>query len=130
VCILLIDDDFDDRELFREAVTAIDPGLRCVTSNGGEDAMKELRSGEIPKPNVIFLDLGMPKQNGFECLLNLKTDRQLRGIPVIIYTCSNFERDVRLTLELGASNFITKPLIFKKICVAIGFFLRLHNIVK
>jgi CheY-like chemotaxis protein len=128
VGLLLIDDDSEDREIFRLAVLEINPRLQCTSIMGAEDALDGLRSLAITRPQLIFLDLRMPKMDGFECLLELKADRKLRAIPVIIYAHSDLRNDIRLSLEMGASNYITKPLVFKKICTAVGFFVGLHNL--
>jgi CheY-like chemotaxis protein len=126
--ILLIDDDAEDRDLFCQAVTEISPTLKFTVSKSAEDAFEEIRSSKIAKPELIFLDLCMPKVDGFQCLLNLKTNKHLSSIPVVIYAASNLLTDISLSLELGASNYITKPLTIQKIGGAIQFFLRLHNI--
>jgi CheY-like chemotaxis protein len=105
----MVDDDDDDAFLFQEVLHQINPGIsfRCVRN--GKSALELLRSGDISLPHVIFLDLNMPRMDGHECLSELKKDEQLQSIPVIIYTTSSYQNDVRNTLQNGALSFITKP---------------------
>jgi CheY-like chemotaxis protein len=76
VGILLIDDDAEDRNLFCEAVLKISSTLKFTVSKSSEDAFEGIRSSKIAKPHLIFLDLRMPKIDGFQCLVDLKTNRQ------------------------------------------------------
>jgi CheY-like chemotaxis protein len=124
----LIDDDSEDRALFSEAVSEISSTLKFTVSKSAGDAFEGIQSSKIAIPDLIFLDLNMPKMDGFECLIALKTNRLLSGIPVVIYAASGLLRDIALSMELGASNYITKPLTYPKIRGAIKFFLTLHKL--
>ena len=90
--VLIIDDDEDDRDLFCIAVHEIEPRINCIMARNGEEALQGLRL-EYPKPHIIFLDLNMPRINGIQCLRELKKDRELQDIPVVIYTASNLDED-------------------------------------
>jgi CheY-like chemotaxis protein len=114
--VLIVDDDEDDRELFCAAVHEIDSKIDCIMARNGEEALRGLRMASIPKPNLIFLDLNMPRVNGVQCLKELKKDHALRDIPVIIYTTSKLQEDKELTSSLGAVGFITKPSCFQHLC--------------
>src|SRR5688572_3496226 len=113
--VLIIDDDEDDRALFCDAVHEINPSIHCLTAQNGEEALDGLRSFRLPRPDVIFLDLNMPRLNGMDCLTELKNDTSLRDIPTVIYSTSCFERDITMAMESGAENFIIKPLYFKEL---------------
>lgn len=106
---LLTDDDKDDRELFSEALAAIDPGIVCHGAENGRDALRILDTPGQPKPDIIFLDINMPVMNGWELLHALKKDQSRNDIPVIIYTTSSEERDRQIAKDLGALCFVTKP---------------------
>jgi CheY-like chemotaxis protein len=106
---LLIDDDADDRALFGEALQEIDPALICYTAASGPAALIQLASGEIEMPHIIFLDLNMPKVNGWKCLSLLSEEEKFKKIPVILYSTAS---PVEETYHLEGPNllcFYTKP---------------------
>lgn len=116
ICVLIVDDDEDDRNLFCEALNYINPFMTCINARNGEEALRGLKLEHFPKPDLIFLDLNMPRLNGIECLKELKNDIALRSIPVIIFTTSKAYLDKELALNFGAADFITKPSSFKTLC--------------
>ena len=107
--ILIADDDADDKELFIEAVKEIDPYIECITAKDGLHALELLRDVTCSPPDLIFLDLRMPRFSGKKCLLEIKKDERLRHIPVIIYTTSREVTESVELKELGAVHFISKP---------------------
>ena len=115
VTFLLVDDDPDDCDFFREAVREIDSTSVCFTAENGEDALVKLRKGLKKLPDFIFLDLNMPRMDGKHCLAELKKDPKLENIPVIIYTTSSAPEDKEETRTLGASYFLTKPSDYQKL---------------
>lgn len=110
---LIVDDDSDDTDLFAEAVTAVEPETVCYRAGDGVDALEQLCSSNIDEPDIIFLDLNMPNMNGWECLNRLKSDVQLKDIPVIVHTTSTSTQDRKMAMQLGAICFFTKPDDFK-----------------
>lgn len=91
--------------------------IYCVTD--GEDLMdylyrrgKYAPPGEAPRPGLILLDLNMPKKDGREALRELKSDPDLRHIPIVVLTTSKAEEDIYRSYESGASSFISKPVTF------------------
>lgn len=114
--VLIVDDDEDDRDLFCVAVHEVESSINCIIARNGEEALCGLRSNDFPKPDLIFLDLNMPRVNGVQCLREIKKDRNLRNIPVVIYTTSKLKEDQEITKKLGAAHFITKPSSFKELC--------------
>jgi CheY-like chemotaxis protein len=107
--VLIADDDPDDIEMFIEALQEIDNNICCVSAGNGYDALQLLNVVNMPKPDVIFLDLNMPKLNGRQCLVKLKQQERLADIPVIIFTTSKLDDDNEEMRRLGAVDFITKP---------------------
>ena len=112
---LLTDDDKDDRELFFEALAAIDPHIICEGAEHGREALLRLTKDDISKPDIIFLDINMPVMNGWELLHTIKKHTSFRDIPVIIYTTSSEERDKMIARDLGALCFVTKPDEFRRV---------------
>jgi CheY-like chemotaxis protein len=117
----IVDDDIDDQELFIEAVNEVDNSIQCLSASNCEEALDLLKSGNIVLPDMIFLDLNMPRLNGKQCLAELKKQANLRDIPVIIYSTSSEKRDIEETTRLGAAHFLTKPNKFEELCKAITF---------
>ncbi|WP_145714619.1 response regulator [Chitinophaga japonensis] len=105
---LLIDDDTDDTFLFNEVLQQVNPAVTFRSAANGQEALDTLKS-TAALPDVIFLDLNMPRMDGRQCLSALKQDHRLKHIPVIIYTTSSHPLDIAQTLQNGAACFITKP---------------------
>ncbi len=108
--ILLADDDPDDRILIREAMEEgrLPHTLNCVED--GEQLLQRLRDGDHqPPPDLILLDLNMPRKDGREALREIKSDPRLRRIPVVVLTTSESDDDIHRTYDLGANSFIVKP---------------------
>src|SRR5687768_14961993 len=99
---LLVDDDPDDTLLFKEVLHEVNSSVGFASAANGKAALSLLRSGTIPLPQIIFLDLNMPLMNGKECLMEIKQDPELMHIPVIIYTTSSQSRDIEETMMGGA----------------------------
>ena len=118
----MADDDEDDCMLAREALieSRLANDLLCVQD--GEELMNYLyRRGRYadlsnsPRPGLILLDLNMPRKDGREALTEIKTDPNLRHIPVIVLTTSQAEEDIYRSYNLGANSFITKPVTFESL---------------
>jgi CheY-like chemotaxis protein len=112
----IVDDDIDDQELFVEAVSEVDNSIACISVSNGEEALDVLRNRKIELPDIIFLDLNMPRLSGKQCLAELKREKHLKDIPVIIYSTSSERRDIEETTRLGAAHFLTKPNKFDELC--------------
>ncbi|GAB3554336.1 response regulator [Spirosoma fluminis] len=107
----LIDDDEDDQEIFALALKRVSSSISCAFADDGNDAIRRLQQDETFVPSYIFLDLNMPGMNGKQCLRELKKINRLQYTPIIIYSTSSEIRDVQETRQLGASGFITKPVL-------------------
>jgi len=119
ITILLADDDIDDQQMAIEALqeSRVANDLHCVED--GEELLDYLyRRGKYadpkdsPRPGLILLDLNMPRLDGREALKEIKSDSDLRRIPVVVLTTSQAEEDIFRTYDLGVNSFITKPVSF------------------
>lgn len=116
--ILIADDDKDDQQFFSMALEALNIPIRLTTVVDGEKLMAYLSENMEQLPDVIFLDLNMPRKNGFECLLEIKLNQKLNQVPVIIFSTSFEQEMVNMLYKNGAKYYIRKPsefLQFKKI---------------
>ena len=113
--ILLADDDKDDRFFFEMALDALTITTKLATVVDGEKLMVYLSDNVRQLPDVLFLDLNMPRKNGFECLSEIKGSKTLKQLPVIIFSTS-FEQEVVNLLYLnGAHYFMRKPAEFSQL---------------
>ena len=116
--ILLADDDTDDCLFFKEALKGFSIETNLTFVNDGEELMKYLTDKKNELPSVLFLDLNMPRKNGFECLLEIKLNKKLTELPVIVYSTSLEQQSVNQLYKNGAHFFIRKPSqfpLFKKV---------------
>ncbi len=124
--ILMVDDDADDCTLVREALVEIGAvhDLRCA--GDGEELFEYLeRRGRFaarataPRPDLILLDLQMPRKNGRESLRQLKSEPAWRRIPVVVLTTSTAPGDVNYAYEMGVNSYVTKPTTFRTLVDAV-----------
>ncbi len=113
VVILLVEDNPGDARLTMEALKEGSfPSRLCIATDGVE-ALEFLRRegphAEAPRPGLVLLDLNLPKKDGLQVLREMKTDPELRRIPVVILTTSQAERDVASSYENHANCYVTKP---------------------
>lgn len=117
--VIIVDDDVDDQELFIEAVGEVDGSIECVSVSNCEEALVMLKTRKV-NPDMIFLDLNMPRLSGKQCLAEIKRESHLKDIPIVIYTTSSEKRDIDETARLGATHFLTKPNKFEELCRAVS----------
>ena len=120
--VLCIDDDPDDTEFFCEAIKAINPEALCLMANDGLTALKMLRTE--PAPNIIFLDINMPRMSGREVLIQIKKNYKWSQIPTIIYSTAIIPRDADDYKKLGALDVVKKLAKFKDLCNALQVILK------
>lgn len=117
--VLMADDDEDDRLLMQDAFrrNKFERALHFVED--GEQLLDYLRRrgpwADAPRPDLILLDLNMPRKDGREALREIKADPELRSIPVVVMTTSRAEADVQGSYEAGANSFIAKPANFESL---------------
>ena len=114
--VLLVEDDPGDVMLVREAFEDKKVGNRLSVVGDGVEAMaflrREGRFADAPRPDIILLDLNLPRKNGREVLAEIKGDPDLSLIPVIVLTTSEAEEDIVRSYQLHANAYITKPVDF------------------
>lgn len=107
--LLLADDDEDDCLFFEDALAELPIAIHLTTVHDGEQLMQRLTKKPEPLPHALFLDLNMPRKNGYDCLVDIKSDESLKPIPVIILS-TYFDQVVADGLyESGALCCIRKP---------------------
>jgi CheY-like chemotaxis protein len=112
--VLLADDDIDDCIFFKEALEELLISTSLTTVNDGEQLMQLLTNETNELPHILFLDLNMPRKNGFECLSEIKQNKKLKDLPVIIFSTSFEKEVVNLLYKSGAQFFIRKPSEFSQ----------------
>lgn len=116
--LLMADDDADDRQMTKEALEE----SRVLNDIGfvedGEQLLDYLHhrgkyAASSPRPDLILLDLNMPRKDGREALAEIKRDPALRQIPIVVLTTSKAEEDIFRTYDLGVNSYVTKPVTFR-----------------
>jgi CheY-like chemotaxis protein len=110
--ILVADDDNDDIALLKYAFNEAEiRNPLCFVGNGEEllTFLKKAGTGEVTMPCLVLLDLNMPKVSGHEALKQIKENPELRGIPILVFSTSDFEDDIKLVYKMGAASYIVKP---------------------
>ncbi len=119
VVFLMADDDPDDRLLIKEAfqeslisnsIYFVEDGVELMNYLRKQD--KYAHPADAPLPDLILLDLNMPRMDGREALALIKSDPHLRYIPVVVLTTSKAEEDIMRSYDIGAASYITKPVTF------------------
>lgn len=106
--VLFVDDDEDDIFIVQEIIKTSSIDAACIFLKNGREVLSHLRNGNH-LPDLIVMDLHMPKMDGYSCLGHLKSDDNFKEIPVIIYSTSSSPVEAASCAALGATSFITKP---------------------
>jgi CheY-like chemotaxis protein len=114
--VLLVEDDPGDALMIREALETYAPETDIAAVVDGVDALRYLRREDefagTPRPDLVLLDLNMPRKDGREVLAEVKADRDLCTIPVVVLTTSSAAHDIRHSYQLHANAYVTKPADF------------------
>ncbi|RFS17996.1 response regulator [Emticicia sp. C21] len=106
--VLLAEDDEDDQFFFSDALAELPFPTELTIASNGKDAVEKLTQAES-KPDIIFLDLNMPKMNGKDCLKFIRMDKTFCSIPCIILSTSSAHTEIEETYHAGANLYILKP---------------------
>ena len=107
--LMIVEDDADNYKFTKEALKESCPNVEHLWVKDGEEALAYLADQNNLKPSIIFLDLNMPKIDGFECLKEIRASEKLKPVPVIILTNSNNPADAVRAYRAGANSFVSKP---------------------
>ncbi len=113
--ILLAEDDLDDCNFFKLALETMLLSFHLTTVHDGEHLMKYLSENSEHLPDIIFLDINMPRKNGLECLAEIKVNEKLKNIPVVMISTSTDKDKIKNSFDTGASIYIRKPGAFEKL---------------
>lgn len=116
--ILFVEDDAIEVMMFVRVLQKIGSNHRLIEARNGEEALAVLNTKEVI-PDIILLDLNMPKLNGIEFLKIVKSNDLTKHIPVIIFTTSNNHRDITTCYKIGISGYIIKPLKYEDYLVLV-----------
>ena len=121
--ILLADDSPGDVRLLQEALRSGATGSQVSVARDGVEALEFLRASALP-PDLVLLDLNMPRKSGLEVLSEMKQDPSLRRIPVVMLSTSGLESDVARAYDLHANCYVTKPQDFEEFTALIDGLMR------
>ena len=113
--ILLADDDKDDGILFKDVLEELPLSTRLTTVFNGEQLMQLLNETKEQLPDILFLDLNMPRRNGFDCLSEIRQTEKLKSLSVVIFSTSFESEVVNLLYKNGAQYYIRKPNSFAQL---------------
>ena len=123
--ILLADDDEDDLFMFQEALKEIGAPTSLITASDGEQLMEALNELKDNLPDVLFLDLNMPRKNGFQCLAEIRQNEKFSTLRTIILSTSYEEDVIESLFRNGADHYIRKPTEFNELKMIIERVLRI-----
>ena len=113
--VLLADDDIDDYTFFKTALNELPVSTNLRAVKDGQQLMELLCDETYDVPNVLFLDINMPRKNGFECLSEIKGNERLKNLPVIMFSTSNSRDNMSSAFRNGAHVYIRKPANFEQL---------------
>jgi CheY-like chemotaxis protein len=113
--ILLAEDDQDDCYFFEKALKELATPALLTTVSDGDQLMNYLSVNSDHLPNVLFLDLNMPRKNGFDCLSEIKQNSKLKNLPLVILSTSNSTDAINKVFRSGAHIYIRKPADFNQL---------------
>ena len=125
--LLLADDDIDDCDFFRDALDEINDTVSLTVVNNGVELMDFLTAQKDTYPDLLFLDLNMPKKSGMECIAEIKASNHLSAIPIIVFSTSLDKSVVDKMFDLGVHHYIQKPGQFSSLKSVITKALSLFN---
>jgi CheY-like chemotaxis protein len=111
--VVLADDDREDIEIFQLALEETCPDIKLAVAEDGDDLLHLLSNTAVP--DLIVLDINMPRKSGRECLKEIRSQKIYDGVPVIILSTSSHKDDISYCLSMGANRYFTKPPNFAEV---------------
>jgi len=118
--VLLIDDDIDDRDMFRAALKLLDAEIEYIEAVDGHEALEMLSELGFVAPDIIFVDLNMPRVTGLEFVIRVKALAKYHKVPTYIYTTSASPRERVNCISAGASGYIVKKMTTKDLAAELA----------
>ena len=116
------DDDMDDAMIFQEVIQEISPQIKVHTVHNGHELCELLTSLQ---PDIIFLDLDMPKKNGLECLIDIRKMKPYTSVPIVVYSSTTRASNIETAYQMGADLFFIKPPVFAELLSSLTAILQL-----
>jgi CheY-like chemotaxis protein len=113
--ILLADDDMDDCNFFKDALVALQPSTSLTTVHDGEELMDWLSENVDDLPQVLFLDINMPRKSGIECLSEIRQNKKFNDLAVVMFSTSNSWDTINMLFKSGSNVYIHKPSDFTQL---------------
>jgi CheY-like chemotaxis protein len=110
--VMYIDDDPDDHQAFVDAVRDSCPQVKLYTFYNAEAAFSILLKDQ---PDIVFVDLDMPGKDGLKCIFEIRQDKALQMLPIIVYSSTSRHSNIQAAYEIGANLFITKPHTYSRL---------------
>jgi len=128
--LLLADDDLDDCMIFQDALDELPIPAKLQTVHDGEQLISLVQNENFVFPDMLFLDLNMPRKSGMECLAEIKASEKFNTLPVVIYSTSVDPLTVKMVHDLGANYYLRKPGDYEKLKTSIHEAIALINLNK
>lgn len=116
--ILNVDDDIDDREMFQAAINAIDPNLACLQFESGSKALEYIANAEVA-PDFLFIDINMPKMNGYECIEQIRQIPGNNQIVIVMYSTAFNPKQQKDYKDLDITTYLKKTSKFSELVQSI-----------
>lgn len=113
--IYLADDDADDRFLMKEAAKEVDPDVKIIEAENGEELIAKIENPAIPDPSMIVVDMNMPVMNGLETVEAIRSKPELDDVPAVMLSTSNDPKLAQKAIKSGADEVLVKPSTFKEL---------------
>lgn len=111
--IFIVDDDPEDREMFSEALSFVSPDAQLTEISSGVNLIQTLNNPDAPVPEVIFLDMNMPKLTGIDCLKKIKaSDSKFKDMKIVILSTYSNKDEIEEAFKQGANRYYVKPTLF------------------
>jgi CheY-like chemotaxis protein len=112
--VLLVDDDPEDREIFGEVIRGLDRDIKCIMTKDGEEALDYLNGGAILLPDIVFMDINMPRMDGKKCLHAIRSNSAFDKITIVIYSTTQSLTEIQELKQMGAF-FLRKASTYKEL---------------